>query len=187
MPRGKNMAKRKWLWMCESCWDLKDAVEIGPFPGGSLILQNGKYKILAGQGHGDDDILTFAVKPTPEPEDTDEVSDVWWNWHIDVNKTNWNNWNIDDADRIIKASKRFGYNSDKQYLSRWLYNKAGELIAEFEKKEFPKKSKHIDIFKAEWERYTKTKEDYNKLLSAASKARDVNPILVAKWMKKIKE
>lgn len=178
----------KYRWACEACWDLKDAIEIAfDFPGGSLILHKGKYKILGGQGHADDEILTFSKKPLPEPPDGDSDEDCkkWFDWHRNVNRTKWN-FDLDTSVRLYKSARKHGYRDG--YLDRWLYNKAAKLIAEFEKKKFNTNGKTVKSFIAAYDYFINNPNDskaYSQLSKIACKTRDINPLIVAEYMGKI--
>lgn len=77
-----NEIKEKTQWICNLCYP--NAEEIGMiFDGCALILHEGKYHIVIGQGHKGDIAYTFENKPFPDPdpeceiEELEEKSDQW--------------------------------------------------------------------------------------------------------------
>jgi len=127
-------------WMCDLCFH--NAKEIGMIaPGYALILQNDEYKILAGQGHSDDDIYTFSKKPfvDPDPEclhDKDEIGlaeDIWLDLMDEVEKT----FKLTPRDGhhfVLACTPEYGH---KESFNGWLINKCGILIGLYEKDNKP--------------------------------------------------
>jgi len=119
-------------WMCELCFP--EAKEIGIIaPGGySLIYNQGKYHILGGQGHRDDEIITFEEMPWPDPDpdcadlppEQEELADRW----------------LDETDRLSESFKMhpetaFAFLSSCEEagwkrggFAHWLFNRAGRMI-----------------------------------------------------------
>lgn len=66
-------------WRCDLCFP--GSVEVGIIGDGySLMLHEGKYHIVGGQGHKGDIILTFPIKPYPDPDpecENDDIDDSW--------------------------------------------------------------------------------------------------------------
>ncbi|MHA2280093.1 MAG: hypothetical protein ACXAC5_04355 [Promethearchaeota archaeon] len=133
--------------MCELCFP--DGIEFGFIGTGSLILYDGKYMLLCGQGHRDDEIYTFPEKPTSNPLGTNTLSDDEWD-ALPIEKSDEEcKWieNIWDQTREARFHLRDAYdfvaacidNGDivEEHGSFWqqIWHRCGELIEEHEIKQ----------------------------------------------------
>lgn len=125
------MSELDHQWMCDLCF--KEGKEIGRLaPGYSLIYNEGKYHILGGQGHRDDEIVTFPTTPwvDPDPEcDLDHPdADRWDNETDALNEVL--KMDVHEAYCFLSQCRKYAGWDGCQLFSHWLMNKAGKMIAE---------------------------------------------------------
>lgn len=124
-------------WMCNLCFH--DGKEIGEIaPGYSLIYNEGKYYILGGQGHRDDEELTFETTPTPDPdpdcviEDYPRADD--WLEEVDKIDEAWKMHPTDGYAIVNTCREQWQTSKHPGRFSCWLYDKCGRMIQEYNQK-----------------------------------------------------
>ena len=132
------MSETATQWMCELCFP--DAVEIGLVaPGLSLILHEGKYRLLWGQGHKGDVFLTFDNPPWPDPDPEvkpnlskeDDALAMQWLDAADAELEEKLRTHASAGYTLVQTCKESGYGTTgHKLLNHWLYNKCGRLIAD---------------------------------------------------------
>jgi hypothetical protein len=133
--------------MCDLCF--KDGIEFGFIGTGSLILYDGKYMLLCGQGHRDDEIYIFPEKPTPCPLGKTYIPDDEWDMLSSEEKDKECCWleNLREHVREARFHLRDAYdfvvacidNGDiiEEHGSFWaqIWHRCGELIERYEDKQ----------------------------------------------------
>jgi hypothetical protein len=132
-------------WMCEMCFP--NGKEIKDFGDGlSLIYNNDKYALLAGQGHKGDELFIFDKMPTPDPysqlmddniyetyqpsAEQERSSNEWWDriqsldWKLDI-PTGWWFYNIFSREGYMKNPTK-----EHNMFEPWVYNYLGKIIAQ---------------------------------------------------------
>lgn len=134
-------------WICDLCFP--GGIDIGKIADGYyLCFHNGRYFVLAGQGHSNDELFYWSEKPFPDPISgkTDEEIDA-----IDRDFYSKNMLEIDriitETDlclspsyehRFVKAcieSGSYDQEKDGYNFELWLFNRCGVLIHEYEKEQ----------------------------------------------------
>lgn len=119
-------------WMCQMCFP--DAKELGIIaPRYSLIFNGGKYHILGGQGHKDEEILTFEDSPwsDPDPECLEilspQLEELAYRWLKEVGKLE-NRWKIriESGHALCLSCEKAGWVCGS--VVSWIFNRAGQLI-----------------------------------------------------------
>jgi len=132
--------------MCELCFP--DGIEFGFIGNGSLVLFNGNYMLLCGQGHRDDDIYTFPIKPEPNPLGKLDLCDEEWEalskekqeeefkWFESVtDHTREAKFHIGDAFEFVAACIKTGdVIIDKGSIWSQVWHHCGMLIKNYEEK-----------------------------------------------------
>jgi hypothetical protein len=113
--------------ICELCYP--KAVEIGEiFPGGWLMENEGKYAIMAAQGHKGHELLFFPDKPTPDPDpdcksdspEADKWLDKVVDWEESVKLC------PGDGYFLANGCKEAGWKESTLLI--WLYDRAGKML-----------------------------------------------------------
>lgn len=123
--------------MCNLCFP--GGVEVGTIaPGYTLIHYQGGYRILAGHGHGVDDILWhFIHDPEPDPDPRCETDDTGWLDRATEACTLDGRllpMSAEDGYHFISACVQAGYDRWTHDLdlhrlfSLWLFDRCGKLI-----------------------------------------------------------
>ena len=132
-------------WSCDSCFS--DWDEIGYIaPGLALIVRDGTYALIGGQGHNGDTYIVFDRAPRPDPivfdEHLDELdvhspeaqalaadSDAWLE-EATTAMAKLATFELRDAYHLVGDLIAAGYRPDEDGTTTlWLYDQIGQLIA----------------------------------------------------------
>lgn len=131
----------EYKWTCYLCYP--GASEIGMICGGyALILWEGKYHILGGQGHLGHIEYSFENKPFPDPDpecaeeldpEDEALSERWLDMMEHLSK----NLKMDPytGHELIERCLVVGYDPEEHSFDCWLLDRCGQLIKNWETNE----------------------------------------------------